>query len=66
MPKFQITEQQEKLARQFMDAKRRQEGCGAIGGQFTWSFTPTTIGLIVHVTDNVSKEFADLTDYDSF
>jgi hypothetical protein len=37
---------------------------GAIGGHLTYSFTPTSIGTIVVVENNVTKEKIDLTDYD--
>lgn len=36
---------------------------GAIGGQFTFSFTPTSIGVIVVVKDALTGEKIDLTDY---
>jgi len=39
---------------------------GAIGGQFTFTFTPTSIGTIKTIIDNVSGEKCDLTDYDDF
>lgn len=36
---------------------------GAIGGQFTYSFTPTHLGTICKATCNCGAEF-DATDYD--
>lgn len=39
---------------------------GAIGGNYTWSFTPNSIGMGVSVTNNYLKESLDLTDYDSW
>ena len=39
---------------------------GAIGGQFTFSFIPTSVGTIVKVSDFVTGEVCDITDYDSF
>lgn len=39
---------------------------GAIGGRFTYSFTPTNIGLIIKVKDNVDNTEIDVTDYDGF
>lgn len=39
---------------------------GAIGGRLTYSFTPTSIGTIVKVKDNMSGSEIDLTDYESW
>lgn len=38
---------------------------GASGGRWTYSFTPTSLGTIVTVTDNLVTEnnVLDLTDY---
>ena len=37
---------------------------GAIGGGLTFSFTPTGIGTVVRVTEAITGEVLDLTDYD--
>lgn len=37
---------------------------GAIGGELTYIFTPTSIGTIVKVVHGVTKAELDLTDYD--
>ena len=39
---------------------------GAIGGSTTFSFTPTSIGVVACVKDSVTGEEIDLTDYDKF
>lgn len=36
---------------------------GAIGGRYTFSFTPTSLGLVTKVKDDISGEEIDLTDY---
>ena len=36
---------------------------GAICGRFTYSFTPTGLGVIVQVTNNLTKDKLDLTDW---
>ena len=36
---------------------------GSIGGAFTFSFTPTSVGMIVHVK-HFSGEILDLSEYD--
>jgi hypothetical protein len=39
---------------------------GATGGGYTYSFTPTSLGCVTKVTNNVTGETLDLTDYDSW
>ncbi len=44
----------------------RQKYAGASGGQFTYLFTPTSIGLVVEVRDNIGGEVLNVTDYDQW
>lgn len=37
---------------------------GASGGRFTYSFTPTTLGTVAKITDAITGETIDVTDYD--
>ena len=37
---------------------------GVIGGNLTISFTPTGMGTVTKVTENVTGEVLDLTDYE--
>lgn len=62
--KFILTAKQNKKLSEWL--KEPNQYCGAIGGRLTYSFTPTSIGLLVEVTDNLTKEKLDLTDYDDF
>lgn len=39
---------------------------GAIGGRFTFCFTPTSLGLVVKVQDGISKQEIDLSDYEEW
>lgn len=39
---------------------------GASGGNLTYEFTPTSIGLAVRVRHSGTGEVLDLTDYDSW
>jgi len=46
-----------------------KEGCecphyGAIGGAYTYRFTPTSLGVIFVVENTVTKASLNLTDYD--
>lgn len=70
---FQITEDQQKLADDFMkthscsleDDELGGKKIGAIGGQYTWSFTPTGLGVIVNIACICGEE-EDLTDVGSW
>jgi len=37
---------------------------GCSGGAYTYLFTPTTLGMVVKVRNNMTKEEIDLTDYE--
>lgn len=39
---------------------------GAIGGGVTYSFTPTSLGLVIKVSCSGVKEQLDITDYDEW
>lgn len=39
---------------------------GAISGAYTYSFTPTSLGTVVKVTNGLTGETIDLTDYESW
>jgi hypothetical protein len=39
---------------------------GCSGGSLTYSFTPTTLGLVVVVKNNITNEEINLTDYDNW
>lgn len=58
---FTLTDEQRQQADAFIQAKAI--GSAPIGGQFSFRFTPTTIGTIAVVVDHNSGEELDLTDY---
>jgi hypothetical protein len=39
---------------------------GSISGGYTYSFTPTGLGIIITVVNNITYEKIDLTDYKSW
>lgn len=39
---------------------------GAIGGRYTYEFTPTGLGVVCKVRDSVSGAVIDLTEYDEW
>lgn len=52
---------------QWMKTKNLKLYSGAIGGRFTYSFTPTSIGVGISVTDGLEqKDTINLTDYESW
>ena len=54
---FPISEKEDKKIHEWMDSLP-EAGSGAIGGRFTYKFTPTSIGVIGTVIDGVTgKEF---------
>ena len=60
---FDLTKEQcEKLA-EWKKTKNLDKYVGAIGGRFTYSFCPTSLGIITIVTDDLDKTEIDLTDY---
>jgi hypothetical protein len=55
-------EQREKL-NEWIKKKDLEEYSGASGGRFTYQFTPTSLGLVAKVIDNLKHDEIDLTDY---
>ena len=39
---------------------------GAIGGRITYLFTPTNLGVVIKVRDEISKQEIDLTNYEAW
>ena len=39
---------------------------GSCGGELTYSFTPTSLGVVVVVRNGVTGESINLTDYDNW
>jgi len=39
---------------------------GAIGGSYSYIFTPTSIGLVIQVRDKHTEEVLDVSDYRSW
>ncbi len=63
--RFALTEEQTQRLRDW-SASRPFIGAGAIGGRYTYQFTPTNIGLIIKIEDVLGKETLDLTDYEDW
>lgn len=50
-------------AREFIDKHNDNKYGGAIGGRFTYSFTPNSIGQSVSMKDSISGDELNVTDY---
>ena len=65
MSNFSLTEKQkEKLSEWIRLLPDKIEG--AIGGRYTFLFTPTSIGIAVSVRDNITQLEIDLTEYEDW
>jgi len=65
---FEITEKQYKKYQRWRRAKTKKEGelyVGAVGGAYTFCFTPTGIGQIIEVRTSDGDRL-DLTDFDTW
>eukprot|EP00041_Stephanoeca_diplocostata_P019789 m.430566 g.430566 ORF g.430566 m.430566 type:complete len:80 (+) comp21397_c1_seq2:280-519(+) len=60
-----IEEQDKKCAEQQGNPGGRPN-YGAIGGAYTYSFSPTSLGVVVTVKNSVTNESIDLSDYDDW
>lgn len=65
--KFEITHKQYKLYDNWKkNQKEKNPNIATAGGRWTFTFTPSGIGMTIKVTDNELNETLDLTDYDNF
>ncbi|MFA5174704.1 MAG: hypothetical protein WC438_05980 [Candidatus Pacearchaeota archaeon] len=46
--------------------KQKKDYAGAIGGEYTYSFTQTGLGTVVVVKNNIFNKEIDLTDYEGW
>lgn len=72
---FALTEEQKEKLGVWADEQHRKDAekaaasgrlsvYGASGGAFSYTFTPTNLGLIVKVKNNLSGDELDLTEWD--
>jgi len=62
---FVLTKEEQEKANAF-HKKCRKKYAGAIGGAFTYSFTPTSMGVIASVECGFCKEKLVLTDFNDW
>lgn len=68
MNTFSLSKSELEAAKLFIKEqnKKAPANAGAIGGRWSYQFTPTSIGVISSIVDNVTKETKDLTDFDNW
>lgn len=54
-------EQLKKLTEWWDNRPKKNEGCS--GGRYVYMICPTTLGTVLKVRDDITKEEIDLTDY---
>ena len=65
MYNFYLTEKQQQKLNDWI-LHHEDVYTGAIGGRYTYEFTPTSIGIAVWVRDAITKEKIDLSDYEDW
>lgn len=64
---FSLSDKQAKKALEWIkDRKADKRYGGAIRGRFSYTFAPTTLGLVCIVRDDLSGEEIDLSDYEGW
>lgn len=68
MPYFRLSNEEIATANAFIARQETENPShgGAIGGRWTYTFTPTSLGVIASIVDNVTKATEDLTDFSNF
>jgi hypothetical protein len=65
MEGFGLDKEQLKKVNDWVAGHAKRYG-GAIGGRYTYTFTPTSLGTVSKVIDNITKEELDVTDYEGW
>jgi len=60
---FSLNQQQLAKLNKWIESHDPKRYCGAIGGRYTYCFTPTSLGTIIKVQDDVLKIEIDLSEY---
>ena len=66
--KFELDKDEIEVARKFKKKRLKKDSTdsGAIGGRFTYCFTPTSLGMIATIVDELTGKKKTLTDFDKF
>ena len=64
MTKFELTPEEEKQVDKWKKKQQKKNSdTFTLGERWTYSFTPTGMGVITKINDNLLDEELDLTDY---
>lgn len=66
---FELTDSEREKVRSWIDQHQKDhpmKSTGAIGGRWTYMFTPTSIGVAKRISCCVCNEECDVTDYDQW
>ena len=66
MLSFKLTEEQKIKLDEWKSQQVEKDKVGTIGDRYTYSFTPTSLGLIAFVKDNVTNSEINLTDFSNW
>jgi len=66
MLSFKLTEKQKIKLDEWKSQQVEKDKVGTIGDRYTYSFTPTSLGIIVIVKDNVTNSEINLTDFSNW
>jgi hypothetical protein len=66
METFVISDEELKKIDEWMNENGRNLSSGAIGGRYSYCFSPTSLGVVFVVKDDLTGKKLDLTDYDSW
>jgi hypothetical protein len=67
MYNFELDDTQvEKFEKWKDEQKKKDSSMPTAGERWTFCFTPTGLGTIVHATDQATHDTIDLTDWDNF
>jgi hypothetical protein len=60
---WKLSENEAAKLEAWLKTKDHTKYAGCSGGRFTYCFTPTTLGIVYKVIDNLDKNEIDITDY---
>ncbi len=63
---FELSPEQEEKFNKWKAGTEPFRYAGAIGGRYTYSFTPNSLGTVIKVTDSMTKKEIDLSDYENW
>ena len=63
---FRISDEQDTKFKAWKATRKPGAYTGALGGRYTFSFTPNGIGVSLTVTDNLYPGSEDLTEYEDW